>query len=288
MFPRHSLFELTYRCNYRCRFCFCADNVSARELSVDEWIRIVREMRRYGGAREITLSGGEPLLHSELGLLLKGLKDEGVAFRNVFTNGSLLDAEKIELLSQFATGVHLSLSGRSRYTELTGSKCGYESILNKLDSCVQKGLFVVVSSVLTSENFEEMDALADDCFRAGASGIQFGYVMCEGAVEQNLGLLLNWRQKVEIHRRLEAVRKRYPQKCIMFSNEVKCRCRNRVSRFVSRLCGYRCIMGRQIVVVSPDGYLRPCVHESNRRPIAMFSEEQRNMFFMAMSGGNLW
>lgn len=288
MFPRHIVFELTYRCNYRCKFCYCADNKATRELSVDEWGRIARELRGCGGASEITLTGGEPFLYPDLAVLLKELRNLGVESRNVFTNVSLIDEEKIELLKRFATAVHVSLSGRMMYRELTGSTCGYDFVLERIDRCVKNGLFTCVSSVLTSENFQEMESVADDCFSVGVPCIQFGYVMCEGAAAKNRSLLLNWRQRVEVLRKLDALRKKYPQKRILFADEVKCRCRNGAMRFMSRLCGRRCTMGRESMVISPDGYMRPCIHESNRRPVLMFSPEQKNMFAAVMAGGTLW
>lgn len=288
MFPYHNVFELTYRCNYRCRFCYCEGRGFPREQGVEEWRRIVRSLREYGGAKNVTLSGGEPFVYDGFEDVLKMLREEGVPIINVFTNASLLDEKRIEFLAENHAGVYASLSGRNQYSDLTSSSCGYDVVLGNLKTCASMKVPVFVSSVLVRDNIEEMESVAEDCFSVGANGIQFGYVMHEGAAARNRRLWLSWKQKIEVLGMFLALKKRFPEKILLFASETKCCCRNRYWRFLSRLCGRKCRTERNCIVIAPDGLVRPCVHRSDRTPVPMFTPEQEVMFTRAAGGENMW
>lgn len=248
----------------------------------------MRSLREHGGAKNITLSGGEPFLYDGFDDVLKMLRDEGVPIINVFTNGSLLEKKRVELLADNHAGVYVSLSGQQHYSDLTSSPCGYHTVLDNIRLCIGMNVPVFVSSVLVRDNLNEMESVAEDCFSVGADGIQFGFVMHEGAAGRERDLWLSWRQRIEALGKFAALKKHFPDKTLVFSSETKCFCRNRYQRFLSRLCGRRCRMGRSCIVIAPNGLVRPCVHNSDRAPVPMFTQEQKTMFLRAAEGGNMW
>lgn len=259
-------------------------------MNVDEWKCVMHEMRSCGGANAVTLSGGEPLLYPGFFELIRAIDEFDVKNLQVFTNASLIDEKTIEGISALkgATEICASISGRSTYANVTGGICDYISILGRISLCVSTGLPVFVSSILTAENFTEIEDVARDCFSAGAEGIQFGYVMREGAALENRDLWLSLCQRIEILQRIRALKRMFPDKTIMFSDESACWCNSLALRFVAKACGRKCTMGTSSIVVSPDGYVRPCVHESGRKPFKMFTQDQRGRFEGAVNGKYMW
>lgn len=74
-------------CNLRCSYCdttYSFNKANAREMTVEQ---ICDEVDKYH-CRQITITGGEPLLCNELRELLKALIDKAY-FVNIETNGSL-------------------------------------------------------------------------------------------------------------------------------------------------------------------------------------------------------
>lgn len=86
MHPEVAVFDVTHRCTSRCVGCSFRDPEPG-ELAVSRWIELAREARMLG-FREIVLTGGEPLAHPEIGVLLPGLAGELPV--SLMTNGLAL------------------------------------------------------------------------------------------------------------------------------------------------------------------------------------------------------
>src|SRR5512137_684093 len=71
--PRDSLcsIDVTSRCNLRCRHCYFLEQGYERELSADEWLAKLEELKRRAWPRPFVAYqgswvGGEPLLRKEV------------------------------------------------------------------------------------------------------------------------------------------------------------------------------------------------------------------------------
>ena len=85
--PCYLVLFVTRRCNAACPFCFYPINTPDDALSVDEIERVVT---RHPYFLQVTLSGGEPYLRSDLAELVEVLARAGrVRFLTVSSNGSL-------------------------------------------------------------------------------------------------------------------------------------------------------------------------------------------------------
>lgn len=74
-------------CNLRCSYCdtcYALKNSNGTEMSVDE---IVKRVKKYD-YRNITLTGGEPLIHKDVDDLISKLCENGF-YVNIETNGSV-------------------------------------------------------------------------------------------------------------------------------------------------------------------------------------------------------
>jgi GTP 3',8-cyclase len=89
--------SVTDRCNFRCRYCMPREHFDQEHrylpradiLSFEEIVRVARALAPLG-LRKVRLTGGEPLLRSELYKLVSLLKREAGFEVALTTNGSLL------------------------------------------------------------------------------------------------------------------------------------------------------------------------------------------------------
>jgi 7-carboxy-7-deazaguanine synthase len=75
-------------CNLRCSYCdtvYAQKNNAGKELLLDE---IIKEVQQHKGIKNITLTGGEPLLKPNINQLLESLASLGYLI-NIETNGSV-------------------------------------------------------------------------------------------------------------------------------------------------------------------------------------------------------
>jgi MoaA/NifB/PqqE/SkfB family radical SAM enzyme len=108
--PLAASLELTYRCNWRCVFCYNPRHHDQRGLSGPEWLGVLDELRALG-TLYVALTGGEPLTHLEFPLIARGVRERAFALR-ILTNGALITekaADEIAGLRPMA--VEMSLHG---------------------------------------------------------------------------------------------------------------------------------------------------------------------------------
>jgi radical SAM protein with 4Fe4S-binding SPASM domain len=137
----HSLlylfFELTRRCNLRCRHCGsdCAVDPSMREMSAATWLSIADYVAAaFNPTPTIVITGGEPTVRPDLVQIVSGIRDRGLSWGMV-TNGIALDrALMASLEAAGLMSVTLSFDGgRDAVNWLRNRADAYEAICRAAD-----------------------------------------------------------------------------------------------------------------------------------------------------------
>lgn len=135
-------FELTYRCNLHCPFCYTLDrDRQPRELSAQQWKRIFSEMSSLGLTRA-TFTGGEVFVRSDLEELYCTTYDLGVRI-TLLTNGLLIKEKDCQYLKKrLPEGVSISVYGASDadYHRITGDSDGFQKVKASIALLKQYGI----------------------------------------------------------------------------------------------------------------------------------------------------
>ncbi len=109
--PGRALWEFTYLCDLRCAHCLVdAGTSSSRELDTDEALELADRLADLG-VEAVTLSGGEPLLRSDWGVVAERITARGMTLR-LSTTGNLVDADVVRHLERIgAQRVVMSVDG---------------------------------------------------------------------------------------------------------------------------------------------------------------------------------
>lgn len=165
-----ALFELTYRCNLDCYFCYNDLSRRGQPMETEDWCRTLDDLAAMG-ALEIGLSGGEPMVYPGFWDVARHATDLGMVVR-VKTNGHLLDEARSRRLADEIQPflLEISLHGaraetHERQTRIPGS---FDRLLRNLKTAREAGLRVQLKTALTRWNeteSEEMMELAErlDC-----------------------------------------------------------------------------------------------------------------------------
>ena len=95
--PNYAEVRVTEGCNSRCVTCNAWKNSRAGELSTEEMIYAIKQLREIG-VKRIRLSGGEPLIRLDIGRLVKECHSLGFEEIYLATNGLLLEQYAEELV----------------------------------------------------------------------------------------------------------------------------------------------------------------------------------------------
>lgn len=160
--------SVTDRCNFRCGFCMPAHEkyrfLPKPEILTFEEIARLAGIFRALGARKIRLTGGEPLLRTDLEKLIHQLRNLGFDDLALTTNGFLLP-ERAHALKDAGLGrVTISLHSLDPATfgEINGLALPLEGVLNGVKAALAAGLHPVKLNavVIRGRNDNEIVDLA--------------------------------------------------------------------------------------------------------------------------------
>ena len=160
------LLELTYQCNLDCFFCYNDRKLQGEPLAKEDYFRLLEELAAMQ-VLDLTLSGGEPLLHPDFWAIGRRARELGFVVR-VKSNGHALNPVWAQRLKTEVDpfNVDISLHGacaatHDRQTRIPGS---FARLLENLQTMKALGVRIKLNSPLTAWNegeIERMFALAD-------------------------------------------------------------------------------------------------------------------------------
>ncbi len=152
---RYLEFQLTDRCNLRCRHCYIGDSLH-QDLPHDTILAILKEFEKIQGLR-LLLSGGEPLLHPHFWEINEVLRD--YAFRSVLlSNGALITKAIAKRLRVHE--VQVSLDGMKEGHEAIRGEGTFIKTLSAIDYLQEAGIGVSIATMIHRGNLTEFDSLA--------------------------------------------------------------------------------------------------------------------------------
>jgi MoaA/NifB/PqqE/SkfB family radical SAM enzyme len=158
--PLAAALELTYRCNWRCVFCYNPRHHDLRGLRGEDWLRVLEDLRSLG-TLYVALSGGEPLTHPDFFAIARGVRERALALR-ILTNGALItEARADEIARLQPIGVELSIHGSRAETHdrATATPGSFTAFLRGLDRLRERGVSVILKTPLTRLNQDEMESI---------------------------------------------------------------------------------------------------------------------------------
>ena len=101
---RTAHWSITGHCNYRCKHCYMsAPDAKFGELSHEEIMSIVQQLIDCG-VREVSLTGGEPLVRKDFMEIVDALLAGGIHICTIYSNGKLVTDQLLDQLAE--RGIH--------------------------------------------------------------------------------------------------------------------------------------------------------------------------------------
>ncbi len=251
--PLWLLCEVTYECPLHCVFCYNPTDFAraSRELSTDEWIRVLREARGLG-AVQLGLSGGEPLSRDDLEILVAEAHSLGY-YINLITSGVGLNEKRIAALKQAGLD-HIQLSFQDSTREVNDflSSTRTFELKSKVAALIKQYDFpMVLNVVLHRLNIDHVTQILEMAQSMKAEYVELANTQYYGWAFHNRERLLPSREQL---RRAEQA-----------TNSFRERCGDRMRIFFVVPDYYErrpkpCMngLGSVFLTVTPDGTALPC------------------------------
>lgn len=160
--PLNLTLELTPVCNFKCVMCYVRRSPKGVNLlSGESWLEIARQAKEMG-ALNVTITGGEPLLHPEFWEIYRELNQMGFLI-TLLSNGSLIDEGVMEKFRQFGLpySVKLTLYGTSDETYLRTCGCadGFQRVKKAVELLQGAGVPVNMTATIVRENAADLQEI---------------------------------------------------------------------------------------------------------------------------------
>ncbi len=190
--PLNVIWEITRACNLRCKHCLSdSGKPHPNELDTSEAKKLIDSLEKMK-VFNIDFSGGEPLIRPDIFELLEYASQKKMSI-NLITNGSLITKEIIDRLENTNIfNLQLSVDGIERtHDDFRGIKGSYNSTVNAIKLLKDANYGVVISSVVTNQNIDEIPKIIDMAIDLGVPSYKTTLFMPAGRGKKNVdGLLL--------------------------------------------------------------------------------------------------
>lgn len=196
--PLAAVWEITMGCNMRCRHCGSScEQALSDELTTEEALKLCDDLAELG-LEWVTLSGGEPTTRPDWALLVRRLRENGVA-PNMLTNGWLLDEEIVDKAADAGINIlAISLDGLETTHDKIRRPGSFQRVLQALRIIRSKGLDVMIITTVNRMNINELQPLREVLINHGVRGWQIQMGLPMGNLGQNREMVLVPAQMDEI------------------------------------------------------------------------------------------
>ncbi|RLG80727.1 MAG: GTP 3',8-cyclase MoaA [Thermoprotei archaeon] len=152
----HMRISVTNRCNHYCIFCHnegIPRGSCGEELSWRDW-GFVAEVAVSLGIKYYKLTGGEPLLRSDIASIVRAIREAGGSV-SIVTNGSFLERRASELADAGVERVNVSLHSLNpeRFARITSGDLG--RVLSGIEFALNYGIPLKIDYVVLAWNLDE-------------------------------------------------------------------------------------------------------------------------------------
>ena len=179
--PLDVICEITYVCNLECPTCFrWTAKPDEHELTADQWKSVLAKLKAWLGPFNLTFTGGEPFLRSDILDIFRFAADNGIV-TGVVSNGSLIDktlARKI--VASGLDGLTLSLNSMvpEIHNKTRGTNGAFNEVMTALDNMQDRdGMRLVLSCTIMKDNVAGLPDVIEFAKARGLYGVNFQPIM---------------------------------------------------------------------------------------------------------------
>jgi len=252
-------YEVTLSCNCNCHHCDLGGVIKdEKQIKPEEYGDITQRLKPLAAQ----ISGGEPLLRKDIAAIVQAIKQAGVQYLILVTNGVLLnESNYLQLreagVNQFSVSLDFPDERHDEFRRRPGLYKRLEQILPRLAKLGFRD--IILNTAITKANLKEILPLAK---KASEWGVDISYSAYTALRTKNEDYCLNNGEDLEILRQaINELIMLKKQGTYLANPELTLR---DTFKFFEQGYMPNCQAGIRFLVVMPDGSLVPCSLHRNK------------------------
>lgn len=254
-YPERLIFELTDRCNLRCSHCYRnANNGSGKDIEIERVIHCLESLKYK--MRCVDFTGGEPFLYPKWELLAQYLDSYYVS---VLSNGVVMPENPDAILPKIDY-LQVSLYGPNDkvFNAITNSN-GFSRFRENIKLAASYGIKIGASLIVNQYVLQNLEEYIEFLSSNAISSLRCGFAVPIGRLSKNSSDFwqLTCQQRILFNEIYNRLREKYSESIYMHPLDHQ---DIEVNYGFKESLSLQCDAGHGSVVVSPDGFVRPCVY----------------------------
>ena len=168
--PLRVMFELTYRCNFRCRHCYVPQSYRKyNELKTKEVFSLLDQLKDIG-CFYLGFTGGEPFIREDIIEILRYATKCGFEVI-IYTNGSLINdkiASELRRLRPNKVDITIPAMSKDAFERISGVSGSRDRVFGAIDPLHKKGVNLGFKTCVLKENESQISEIRDFAASLGA------------------------------------------------------------------------------------------------------------------------
>lgn len=162
--PLNGTFELTVRCNLKCKMCLFRHDDSENaeiiknEKTAKEWIDMAKQVAG-AGTINLLITGGEPMLRPDFCEIYEGIYKQGFIIE-LYTNATLVNDKIMETLIKYPPhkiGITIYGASDSTYEKVCGNGKAFDRMLSGVEKLITLPSNLEFRTTIIKDNYEDID-----------------------------------------------------------------------------------------------------------------------------------
>ncbi|MDX9786185.1 MAG: radical SAM protein [Desulfobacterales bacterium] len=242
--PGTLMISPTLRCNLKCYGCYADHHEHKHELTYEEVDAVVTDAAA-AGTNFFLFLGGEPFIVPWLLDIVE--KHSHNAFL-IFTNGQLIDDQKVARLAQLGNaGIAIGVDGLQKETDERKGPGAFEKAMERMRALNKAGVLVGFSAMTSQKNFDVLhsEAFYDTMIENGAGYGWIPIAVPQGSACQDPNLVPTQAEKARIPELIRKIKQKKELLLVDFLTDA----------YLTEGCG----AGRVMWHINANGDVEPCV-----------------------------
>ncbi len=174
------IWNITGKCNLACQHCYNrSDKFNESGLPKGVLLKVIPSLKKLG-VKSVILSGGEPLLRSDVFDIAHALKKENI-MTSLSSNGTLINAGNIGEINENFDYVGISLDGdEETHDKFRGIAGAFKKASNAVNLCKENGVKAGLRFSLTKFNCDKLDYFIDLALKFKVPKIYISHLVYSG------------------------------------------------------------------------------------------------------------
>lgn len=252
--PKIIFWETTKQCNLKCGFCRVVKSETSPELTRDEAIKLIIDIKENFPDVLLVLSGGEPFLRRDIFDILSHTFSIGLK-TSLATNGTLLCKNEAVMLKKFGVKrVSISLdSAEETFHDMSRGICGsYRKALHAASVLKNEKIPFQINFTVTRSNRDEIINIAELSCSLGARALHYFVLVAVGCgIQLKESEMLDAGETEKALRAIRMVSQESPM-------EIRPTCAPQYVRFDEEGGYSGCLAASSVFFISSEGEIFPC------------------------------